>query len=124
MSDDLYTNVNISDVLALAWGQRLGQAKPKKARPSGAWYLAWGFGPAWILSKPELVAWAMAWKAGSKIVRDVLNLSFNFFFLVLYSWKKKENFKNPTYPNTALLSCSGTHANNKLFINLESVNED
>ena len=35
---------------------------------------------AWILSKPELVAWAAAWKAGSKIVGDVLNLSFNFFF--------------------------------------------
>ena len=101
-----------SDVLAPAWGQAGPDLWPETA-----------FGLAWILSKPEPAAWAMAWNAGSKIVGDVLNLSFNFFFLVLYSW----NFflkKNPTYPNTASLSCSGTHADNELFINLESVNED
>ena len=36
-----------SDVPALAWGQKLGQARPQKARPSWAWPLAWdGFWPS------------------------------------------------------------------------------
>ena len=105
-----------SDVLALAWGQRLCQAKPSQAGPD-LWPET-AFGLAWILSKLELAAWATAWKAGSKIVRDVLKLRFNFFFfLALYSWKLKK--KSPTYPNTASLSHSGTHADNELFINLE-----
>ena len=61
-----------SDVPALAWGQRPGQAKPKKAGPSRAWSLAWdGLGRG----------------LGSKIVGDVLKLNFNYFFLVLYNWK-------------------------------------
>ena len=64
----------------------------------------------------------MAWKAGSKIVGDVLKLSFFFFFgaVQLKIFLKK----SPTYSNTASLLHSGTHANNKLFINLELDNED
>ena len=56
-----------------------GRAKPSQKKPGQAGPDLWpetAFGPAWILSKPE----PAAWKAGSKIVGDVLNLSFNFFF--------------------------------------------
>ena len=62
---------------ARGWA-KLSQKKLGQARPDLWPELA--FGLAWILSKPEPVAWAMSWKAGSKIVRDVLNLSFNLFF--------------------------------------------
>ena len=49
---------------------------------------------AWILSKLELAAWAAAWKAGSKIVGDVLNLSFNFFFGTVQLKKLKKKRKS------------------------------
>ena len=61
---------------------KLSQKKSGQARPD-LWPET-AFGLAWILSKLELAAWALAWKAGSKIVGDVLKLNFN-FFLVLYS---------------------------------------
>ena len=65
-----------------------GRAKPSQKKSGQAGPDLWpetAFGPAWILSKPEPAAWAAAWKASSKIVGDVLKLSFNYFFLVLYS---------------------------------------
>ena len=101
------------------------RAKPSQKKPGQAGPDLWpetAFGPAWILSKLEPAAWATAWKAGSKIVRDVLNLSFNFYFW--YCTVEKLRKKNPTYPNTASLSRSGTHADNELFINLELDNKD
>ena len=102
------------------WHEAKGWAKPSQARPD--LWPEMAFGPAWILSKLEPVAWAVAWKAGSKIVGDVLKLSFKSFFW--YCTVEIFLKKSPTYPNTASLSCSGTHANNELFINLESDNED
>ena len=86
-------HLKISDVPALAWGQKPGQAGPD-LWPETA------FGLAWILSKPELAAWAVAWKPCSKTVRDILKLSFNFFFWFC----TVENKKIPTYPNTASMS--------------------
>ena len=53
---------------------KLSQKKPGQAGPD-LWPET-AFGPAWILSKPE----PAAWKASSKIVGDVLKLSFNYFF--------------------------------------------
>ena len=43
------TILTISDVPALAWGQKPGQARPETA-----------FGPAWDIGKPKLSAWALA----------------------------------------------------------------
>ena len=72
--------------LVMCWLQpeARGWAKPSQARPD-LWPET-AFGQAWILSKPE----PAAWKAGSKIVRDVLKLSFNYFFWYCTVKKKKK----------------------------------
>ena len=94
-------HLKISDVLALAWGQKLGQARPKKARPSQAWSLAWdSFWPGLDFEQAGAGTWTVAWKPGSKTVRDILKLSFNFIFWFC----TVENKKIPTYPNTASMS--------------------
>jgi hypothetical protein len=57
-----HMQVLCSDVLALASGQKPGQARPKKARarPGQRVWLRLAYGLAWIMSRPEPVAWAMA----------------------------------------------------------------
>ena len=109
---------------ALAWGQRPAKLSQKKLGQAGPdLWPEMAFGLAWILSKLELAAWAVAWKAGSKIVGDVLKLSVNFFFFGTVQLKIKIK-KSPTYPNTASLLAWVTEHDNKHFINLESDNED
>ena len=114
---NFYLNFNIycirnSDVLAPAWGQRPGQAEPKKAGPSQAKTLAWdGFWPGLGFGKAKAVGlghgfsyrkFLSTWESRRWIFH---NFSTNFYF-ILYLFVFSLITTTTNNNNTSVCGCA------------------